>query len=194
MNREYKPLFSRHGKEMDALIAINPKNSLIDAITDAARFEAFGITITITDYSVIKGNISVNMRKLFIYANSKFNSRYTGESKNGYEVGFSLDEYMQVIGEAKETAPQALKSRKNDLRKRIIGELHALQSMQLIGLNENQYTSISPICRTDLTRGYIKIEFSRPYAELLLKQPQTIINLQLMKMSGKNPTAFTDVR
>ena len=178
-----KPLYAKHGKEIDALAVINQTTKKLDILTDTATFKQAGIEISITHYAEVKGNVGINIHKLLKFATSKFD----GKSP---EVNFPLGEYMAITGNEIPTEREQRRRKKNEMQKRIRKELYTLQSVQVRNVNENGFESISPVCRTAAKNGNITIEFSRPFAEYLQKKRTTKMHSQLLKISGRSPTAY----
>lgn len=189
-----KKLYTRHGKATDALAAIKQNTKRVDDIADKARFEQAGVEIIIFNYSAVKAKagIGVNMHKLLTYGISQFTSRYNGKEPAGcaYEVSFSIDDYIRITGGMIPQDRKKRRRKRNEMQKRVSGELMLLQSIQLTDISGNDFESISPICRTAARNGNITIEFSRPFAAYLLKLPMMPIHKKLLAISARCPTAY----
>ena len=187
-----KELYARHGKATDALAAINRNRVKEDRLNDAAYFVQAGVKVTISNYSVAGANIGVNMNKLLLYAVALFTEQYeqTQSGSSLYEVNFTIDDYIQIVGGVVPADAGKRRRKRNDMQKRVRRELMLLQSVQVTQINGNDYESVSLICRTAAQNGIVTVEFSRPFAEYLLRQAKTIIHPQLLKVGGRSPTAF----
>lgn len=184
-------LYARHGRETDALAAINQSRKTVDMIAGVVRYRQAGYDISILNWSKTIPGIGVNTHKLLLYVICSFTELYS-KAENGtvYEVGFSIDDYIRITAGTIPDDAKRRMNRRNDMYKRLRRELMLLQALQFTDINGKDFESISPVCRTSIKNGYVEVELSRPYAEYLLKRPKTTIPMQLFRISSKSPTAY----
>lgn len=187
-----KPLYAKQSKAADALAIMPLQPVKLDKIADQAKFSRAGVDVMIFDYSRQQASIGVNVHKLFSFSIAMFTDQYNGLQAGGYEVAFSLDEYIKITGGKLSADRKQRRRKRNDMQKRIRRELMLLQSLQFTQISgTDSFESISPFCRTAARNGVITIEFSRPFAEILLKKKAvTIVHPGLMRISARSRTAY----
>lgn len=185
-----KTLYARHEKATDALAAISERTRTVDKVADTAKYKLAGVTVVVTDYSEISAAVGVNTHKLLLFGITRFTSHYNKPQGGKYEISFSIEEYMRIIGVNMPQDGQQKQRKRNEMQKRLQKELLLLQAIRFTHIAGEDFESVSPVCRTAAKSGNITIEFSRPFAEYLLKKPKTIIPPQFFQISARNRTAY----
>lgn len=185
-----KTLYARHEKATDALASISERAKTVDKNADTAKYKLAGVTVVVAKYSEISAAVGMNTHKLLLYGIIKFTSQYSKPQGGKYEIGFSVAEYMQIIGVEMPQERQQMQRKRNEMQKRLQKELQLLMAISFTRIDGADFESVSPVCLTAAKGGYITIEFSRPFAEYLLKKPKTIIPPQLFQISARNGTAY----